>query len=460
MNYRKTPAALKKGILLFLCAGVFFSFSSCSLDFVTLREADEPHPIPQSAVETPAHDAPSPNLAELSEPEEENQQEIQEDAAMWSALYDEKYGRGSSEKLILTAEEIAAYNARTIEACPTMYDLTDFVPTEEMLAELKSYALPAGDHFDADGNLIGEEQIAAILANIDAEGLGEELTSERAVVVRRCDMKTAPTELGFYDWGDTQYSDIQSTELIFGTPVRILHRSVDGKFIYVQSEYYRGWIEADAAAVCGEEDFAEYCAPLHFVTVVVPKTELDGAVLDMGVVLTYESETADAYQVKLPARGEDGALVTKTADLPKTEAVRGYLPYTMQNYYNQAFACLGVPYGWGGADGGLDCSGFVCAVFRSFGIHIPRDTKEQKLYAGDVVDSSAMTADEVDAVLTGLTQSSPVLPTAIYTPGHVVLYLGKQNGVHTIIHAPQAGDVVKVATFDPNSKPTSIVAFH
>jgi len=33
----------------------------------------------------------------------------------------------------------------------------------------------------------------------------------------------------------------------------------------------------------------------------------------------------------------------------------------------------------------------------------------------------------------------------VYRPGHVMLYLGKRDGRHTIIHAPQGGEKVCVA---------------
>ena len=47
---------------------------------------------------------------------------------------------------------------------------------------------------------------------------------------------------------------------------------------------------------------------------------------------------------------------------------------------NSALRCLGIPYKWGGYSlGGLDCSGFVKAVFASHGVNLPRTSRDQAM---------------------------------------------------------------------------------
>ncbi|MET9343566.1 NlpC/P60 family protein [Nonomuraea sp. NPDC003804] len=94
-----------------------------------------------------------------------------------------------------------------------------------------------------------------------------------------------------------------------------------------------------------------------------------------------------------------------------------------------AYAQIGKPYQYGGTGpGGWDCSGLTQASWRAAGVSLPRTTWEQwawgakrrvsldKLQPGDLVFSSGL--------------------------GHVSIYAGGGK----IVHAPQTGDVVKVAS--------------
>ncbi|MGV9305358.1 NlpC/P60 family protein [Nonomuraea sp. NPDC003727] len=94
-----------------------------------------------------------------------------------------------------------------------------------------------------------------------------------------------------------------------------------------------------------------------------------------------------------------------------------------------AYAQIGKPYQYGGTGpGGWDCSGLTQASWRAAGVSLPRTTWEQwawgakrrvsldKLQPGDLIFSSGL--------------------------GHVSIYAGGGK----IVHAPQTGDVVKVAS--------------
>ena len=88
---------------------------------------------------------------------------------------------------------------------------------------------------------------------------------------------------------------------------------------------------------------------------------------------------------------------------------------------------LGVPYVWGGEtpEQGMDCSGLVQRSLADIGVTVPR-----------VVVDQAKAGTEVGLLANA--QPGDLIITKGYT--HVVIYAG--NG--KIIHAPQAGDVVKI----------------
>lgn len=92
---------------------------------------------------------------------------------------------------------------------------------------------------------------------------------------------------------------------------------------------------------------------------------------------------------------------------------------------DDAKSCLGVPYVWGGTSmRGFDCSGFVQYVYRQQGIELPRVASSQR-YAGQRVS--------LDELLPG--------DLIFWSSHHVGLYIG--DGQY--IHAPQSGDVVRIA---------------
>lgn len=96
------------------------------------------------------------------------------------------------------------------------------------------------------------------------------------------------------------------------------------------------------------------------------------------------------------------------------------------NLISYARRFLGVPYVWGGTSpSGFDCSGFTSYVYRNAaGVDIGRTTYAQ-INAGREVSRSELQPGDL------------VFPHE----GHVGIYVG--NG--QMIHAPQTGDVVKIA---------------
>jgi cell wall-associated NlpC family hydrolase len=95
---------------------------------------------------------------------------------------------------------------------------------------------------------------------------------------------------------------------------------------------------------------------------------------------------------------------------------------------------VGIPYRWGGDTvvDGMDCSGFVRAVYNLCGVNIPRTSREQYL-VGDVVARDEL--KDGDLVFFGASADD-------------ITHVGIFVGAGRFVHAPRRGDDIKVSTLD------------
>jgi cell wall-associated NlpC family hydrolase len=95
---------------------------------------------------------------------------------------------------------------------------------------------------------------------------------------------------------------------------------------------------------------------------------------------------------------------------------------------------VGIPYRWGGDTvvEGLDCSGFVRAVYNLCGVNIPRTSAEQ-FRVGQAVGRDEL--QDGDLVFFGAAADSI---------NHVGIYVGDGR----FVHAPRRGDEIKVSALD------------
>ena len=121
---------------------------------------------------------------------------------------------------------------------------------------------------------------------------------------------------------------------------------------------------------------------------------------------------------------------TQTNTSDSTPTVTGSA--SAQAVIAEAKKYLGVPYRWGGSSpSGFDCSGFTSYVYKKVGISLPRTSRAQQNVGKQVSLSNVQPGDLV------------FMGKPAY---HVGIYIG--GGKY--IHAPQTGDVVKIASFNPS----------
>jgi hypothetical protein len=106
--------------------------------------------------------------------------------------------------------------------------------------------------------------------------------------------------------------------------------------------------------------------------------------------------------------------------------VPGPLPLTRRAVLSLAFDHLGDRYGWGGYEGGLDCSRFLHDLLGVFGLSLPRNSSVQALAGTRVIELAGM--DEA-ARAAALREANACGIVLAQMPGHIMLYLGEDGDV-------------------------------
>src|SRR5690606_38477785 len=109
-------------------------------------------------------------------------------------------------------------------------------------------------------------------------------------------------------------------------------------------------------------------------------------------------------------------------------------PLTRRAVLEEAFARIDRPYGWGGHEGGVDCSRFVMDVLGSFGLELPRHSGRQAASGTHSIDVRGI-ADlgERQRLIDAAARHGVVL---LHFPGHIILYLGHDaEGTPSAIHS-------------------------
>lgn len=230
---------------------------------------------------------------------------------------------------------------------------------------------------------------------------------------------------------------IQQTYFRMNEPVVVVWESADAEWYYVVANEFVGWVQAkDCALFKNRTEWSEYQAQENFVVVTRDSNfkGIEGTVYMSTKLYLAEENEADAsltgdYIVRVPQRDKNGELSYTYAALSKKDKVHeGYLPYTTTNVLTLAFQELGDPYGWGGIDGKRDCSMYIKDVYNCFGFQLPRNSRIQMNIPEMRTKIGEMTVAEKKALI-----SETVPGSILGFNGHVMLYLGEENGQHYVI---------------------------
>ena len=336
----------------------------------------------------------------------------------------------NESNILMNEKEIIEYNQKILDKTDKIYNLDKMkmITKEEIEAYINFYSIPSLSKYE-NGSEISDLDVEIILENRNMAEIEGKESLQKALVVRRCNLKSFPTSLHFYeDKNRKNFDYLQETELYVNTPLLVLHESKDLHWIFVMSPLYVGWISKECVVYVNEKDFDYFIDNQNFIIITASKVEVDGIVLDMSVKLPYVGMTKEGYRLVLPIN-DDGKLKRKEVIVASKDAHIGYLPYTKRNLILQAFKYENTSYQWGGMDKDVDCSSYIATLYRTFGFCFPRNTSIQKDSIGEFISLNLMSREEKKAILRNYEFG------ILYQPGHVMLYLGMRDENPFIIHA-------------------------
>lgn len=356
-----------------------------------------------------------------------------------------------AQEVILTPEQISAQNQDLQLRDTSLIDLTaspDRLPGREVrqhiMAAMQDFWQEKLPEEYVGGELLTWDRWQQARRNCNLADLPEEAEAEYAVTVQRAALRLLPVSEAWNDEPDEHYDDLQGTVLDPAEAVLIWHRSLDGKFAFVQAEDYQGWVSLDSLALAEREDWLRYAAPAQVAVVTQNRKTLEaggisqlyqlGAAIPLGKVYgSTGSLEAGTRGLLLPQRDAEGWLYIDNCPADFDETLHeGYMPCTRGNFIAMAFKCLGDAYGWGGQDNSVDCSSFVQDVYYTMGLKIPRDADHQELTLLKQVKMTGLSTEARYAALRQQAEPGDLL----FKPGHVMMYLGTDaSGTPLCIHS-------------------------
>ena len=263
-----------------------------------------------------------------------------------------------------------------------------------------------------------------------------------AITICNTNLRLLPTHKPHFSspGGDSDgwpFDNLQRSAVASNTPIFVCHLSADKAWALVETSFTFGWMPvADFARVNDEFikkwELGRYAVITRDQTTILYKNGQFGLKSSLGYIFPLVGETPDKMEILIAAMSSynDYAAIKK-GYVSRDAAVVKPLRLNSLNVINIANELIGEPYGWGGLYGNRDCSSTTRDFFAVFGIWLPRHSEDQVKEAGQYVDLNGITSEQKEKII--IEKGIPYL-TLLWRKGHVMLYIGAQNGQALIFH--------------------------
>lgn len=282
-----------------------------------------------------------------------------------------------------------------------------------------------GSWYGVNKRKIEPKQLQGLLENCAVDAFPSR--NDTAVAVAPAHLRGLPTHLPFYERADGCPFDMLSyPQVKLNEPLRVLHVSRDGGWLFVETGSSNGWLEARDAAFVDRTFIESWMQGPHLVIVRDLAPVADGRGMatfrpKIGTILPLARAGEGWWEVKIASAGEGGKAEIRPSRISSGQAAPFPLAFDGEQVALIGDQLLGQPYGWGEAYDLRDCSAMLRDFFLPFGIWMPRTSGEQLASIGRRIELAALAPPEKEEQVR--TKALPFL-TLLYKPGHVMLYVG------------------------------------
>jgi cell wall-associated NlpC family hydrolase len=262
-----------------------------------------------------------------------------------------------------------------------------------------------------------------------------------AITTRNTNLRVLPTQGPQFSSpdGDSSgwpFDNLQRSSVAANTPIFICHISADKSWALVETSYAFGWMPAEDfarvdAAFIETWECGRYAVITGNQTSILDKENNFILRASLGHIFPLVNEMPDKLGIIVAATDESNKAVIKTGFVSREQSAVKPLRFNYPNAARIADELIGEVYGWGGLYGNRDCSAMTRDFFAPFGIWLPRNSEDQVKEVGTYMHLQGLTPEEKEKVI--LDRGIPYL-SLLWLKGHVMLYIGRQNGRALIFH--------------------------
>lgn len=230
---------------------------------------------------------------------------------------------------------------------------------------------------------------------------------------------------------DPSHSSEIVTQVLLGTPIRILKRENDWYLVQTPNKYI-AWVDAPALVRIDEKELSNYKLSgkiIYNMQYGFSYSEPDDksqVVTDLvlGCILPVNSASAEFYKVQYPDKRI--AWVKKDEVLDAGEVFIKAI--VEEELVETAKKFVGIPYLWGGTSSkAIDCSGFTSTVYFMNGTLLQRDASQQTRYGEEITSTYDYRNLKPGDLLFFGRKASDSLPERVT---HVTMYIGDTEFIH------------------------------